>query len=69
VKVVPLPLVMAGGWPTVIKFDVPVIEEVVVSVAVTVCVPMVLRVTLNVPAPPVSVEFAGNTALPSVLEK
>src|SRR5436190_190381 len=57
------------AWPalaTAIAPDVPVIEDVAVSVAVRVCDPDVLSVTENVPAPLVSVELAGSTASPSV---
>jgi hypothetical protein len=54
---------------TTIAFDVPVIEEVTVSVAVTVRLPAVFSVALNVPVPFVSVLFAGKLALASVLVK
>ena len=40
----------------------PVIELVTVSVAVTVWLPAVFRVTLKLPAPLVRVELAGSTA-------
>lgn len=53
--------------PTVMDGDVPVVDAVVVSVAVTVCAPAVLKVTGNVPTPFVSVAFAGRTAWPSLL--
>jgi hypothetical protein len=49
--------------------DVPVIDAVTVSVAAIVCAPAVFSVTENVPTPFVSVEFTGNTALPSLLVK
>ena len=42
--------------------EVPVIEDTVVSVAVTVCDPAIFKVKLNVPVPATSVEFAGRTA-------
>ncbi len=54
---------------TVMLEEVPVMEEVTVSVAVTVCVPRVFKVTEKVPEPFVRVAFAGNTACPSVLVK
>ena len=47
----------------------PVIELVTVSVAVTDCVPAVLRVTLKVPTPSVRVASAGRTAAGSELVK
>jgi hypothetical protein len=40
----------------------PVIELVVVSVAVSVWLPAVFKVALKLPMPLVSVLFAGNTA-------
>jgi hypothetical protein len=49
--------------------DVPVIDDVTLSVAVIVCVPPVIRVALNVPVPAVSTEFAGRVAAPSLPEK
>ena len=55
--------------PTVMVPDVPLIVAVTVSVAVTVWLPAVFRVTWNTPVPLESVEFAGNTAAPSVLVK
>ena len=55
--------------PTVIALDVPVIEEVAVSVAVTVWLPGVFSVTAKFPDPFVNVEFAGSTAEPSELVK
>jgi hypothetical protein len=54
---------------TVIVPDVPVIDAVFVSAAVTVCAPIEFSVTENVPTPFVSVEFAGKTAFPSLLAK
>ena len=48
---------------------VPVIDGVTVSVAVSVCVPAVRSVALNVPTPLVSVAFAGSVAAPSLLVK
>src|SRR5215813_1210099 len=47
---------------TVMLFDVPVIEEVVVSVAVMVWVPPVASVAENVRTPLVNVESAGSVA-------
>ena len=47
----------------------PVIELVTVSVAVIVWLPPVFSVTLKVPVPLVSVEFAGRTAAASLLVK
>ncbi len=49
--------------------EVPLMEEVTVSVAVMVWSPAVFKVAENVPLPLVSLEFAGNTAVPSVLVK
>jgi len=49
--------------------DVPVIVEVTVSVAVTVCVPAVSSVTEKVPTPLVRVASAGNCAEVSELVK
>ena len=46
---------------------VPTIELVTVSVAVTVRLPAVCRVTENVPVPAVRELLAGSTAAPSVL--
>lgn len=60
--------VAAPGF-TVMELDVPVMDEVTVSVAVTVCVPSVFSVTENVPTPFVNVEFPGNVADGSVLVK
>ena len=57
---------VAAPAETLTVFDVPVIEDVTVSVAVTVWLPAVFRVALNVPVPPASVAFAGNTATPSL---
>jgi hypothetical protein len=60
---------VANPDPTVIAFDVPVIVPVTVSVAVTVWLPFVFNVIWKLPVPFVSVEFAGNTAEPSLLVK
>ena len=49
--------------------DVPVIDEVTVSVAVMVWLPTVAKVTEKVPVPDVNVEFAGRVADASVLVK
>ena len=54
---------------TVIVFEVPVIDEVAVSVPVIVWPPAVLNVAENVPAPLVKVESAGSVAEPSVVVK
>ena len=51
---------------TVMLFDVPVMLETV-SVAVTVSVPAVFSVTMNVPTPELRPEFDGSTACPSLL--
>jgi hypothetical protein len=61
--------VAAPAATTVIVFDVPVIEAFPVSVAVMACGPAVFSVAENVPVPLVNVEFAGNTAAPSLLVK
>ncbi len=67
VEVVVLTLISATGpGPTVISPDVPLIDGVAVSVAVTVCDPAVLKVTGNVPTPFVNVAFGGRTALASL---
>ena len=47
----------------------PTMLPVTVSVAVTDCVPAVLRVTSKVPTPLASVASAGRTAWPSLLVK
>ena len=57
---------VADAAVTRIEADVPVMDAVIVSVAVTVCVPAVFSVSLNVSVPFVSVEFAGSTACPSL---
>src|SRR3974390_3348712 len=46
--------------------DVPVIDDVTVSVAVIVWLPAVFKVALKVPTPLVRVAFAGRTAAPSL---
>ena len=51
---------------TAIEFEVPVMEDVAMSVAVTVWVPAVSSVTWK-PPPFCSVALAGRTALLSVL--
>ena len=61
--------VVAAAAFTVIVPDVPVMEEVTVSVAVIVRFPAVFSVTENVPTPLVNVESAGKVAEPSVLVK
>ena len=60
---------VAGLAATLIVFDVPVIEEFAVSVAVMVWLPAVRSVAENVPVPFDRVEFAGNVAAPSLLVK
>jgi hypothetical protein len=54
---------------TLIEFELPVIEALTVSVAITVWVPTVFNVTEKVPAPPVNIEFPGNEAWGSLLVK
>jgi hypothetical protein len=54
---------------TLIELDMPVIDAVAVSLAVTVWLPAVFNVTENVPVPFVSFESAGNAAWLSVLVK
>jgi hypothetical protein len=54
---------------TIITFEVPVIEGVIVSVAVMDWLPMVFSVAENVAVPFVSDELVGSTACPSVLVK
>ena len=49
--------------------DVPVMDEVTVSVAVMVWFPMVCRVAESVPTPLINVESAGKAAAPSLLVK
>jgi predicted RNA-binding protein with TRAM domain len=61
-------LVAAAAF-TVIVPDVPVMEDVTVSVAVIVRFPAVFSVAENVPTPFVNVESAGKVAEPSVLVK
>jgi hypothetical protein len=60
---------VAGASVTAIALLVPVMLEVIVSVAVMVRLPAVLSVALNVPAPLVSVASAGRLAAPSLLVK
>ena len=59
---------VAGRVVTVTVAE-PVIDEVTVSVATTVWLPLLFRVTLNVPTPLLRVELAGRTASPSELVK
>ena len=54
---------------TVIEFDVPVIDELTVSVAVIVWLPAVVSVAENVPEPLVRVESAGSVDEASELVK
>jgi len=56
----------AGNTVTVTVPDVPVIKEVAVSVAVTVWLPAVFKVTLKLPAPLVSIASAGKVAAASL---
>ena len=58
-----------AGFVTVTVEDVPVIEELTVSVAVIVRLPAVAKVTENMPVPDVNVEFAGSAAAASELVK
>ena len=60
---------VAAAALTAMLFDVPVIEDVNVSVAVIVWLPAVFNVAEKVPVPLVSVEFAGRTDCPSLLVK
>ncbi len=60
---------MAAAAQTAMVLLVPVIEEVVVSVAVIVWLPAVSSVTLKVPTPLVSVASAGKDAAASLLVK
>ena len=60
---------VAAAAFTAMVLLVPVIDEVVVSVAVSVWLPAVFKVAVKVPTPLVSVEFAGSTAWPSLLVK
>jgi hypothetical protein len=62
-----LPILSLPAAVTRIDGEVPVIDEVLVSVAVTLCRPGVFRVTVNVPTPAVNVIFAGKVAALSVL--
>jgi len=57
---------VAGVAATVTVPEVPLIEPVTVSVAVTVWPPAVCRVAKKVPVPATNVELAGRVALPSV---
>ena len=75
-KVAVAPVVTEAGPETVMEANVPaftaialwepVIELVVVSVAVIVCVPAVCKVTLKEPTPLVRAAFTGRTALLSL---
>ena len=78
VKVVGVPAVAVAGSPdrtncvvaaalTVIALLVWLRAALLVSVAVTVRWPAVLRVTVNVPTPPISVLLAGSKAAGSLL--
>ena len=58
---------VAAPEPTAIALEIPVIEEVTVSVAVTVWLPRVFKVTRNTPVPLERVEFAGRVAAGSLL--
>ncbi len=58
---------VAASRLTVIVPELPVMEDVTVSVAVTPLAPTVFRVTENVPVPLVSVVLEGSKAAPSEL--
>jgi hypothetical protein len=60
---------VAAAAPTPIAPLVPVIDDVTVSVAVSVWLPDVFRVALNVANPAVKALFAGNVACASLLVK
>ena len=60
---------VAAAGLTVIAPEVPVIEELTVSVAVIVRLPAVFSVAENVPVPLLSVELVGNIPCPSELLK
>ena len=60
---------VAAAALTVTVPDVPVMDDVVVSVAVIVWFPAVFSVAENVPTPFVNVESAGNVDPPSLLVK
>lgn len=64
-------IVFGGPGLTAIGFELPAMEAVTVSVAVIVWLPLptLFSVTEKVPAPFVSVEFAGSTAWLSELVK
>jgi hypothetical protein len=57
---------VAAPAETVMAPDVPVIEAVTVSVAVTVWLPAVFKVRLKLPTPLTRVVLGGSTAAPSV---
>ena len=57
------------GLTTSMEPLVPVMEDVVVSVAVIVWIPLVSSVAVKVPTPLVNVLFAGRLARRSVLVK
>jgi len=58
-----------AGAETLILALVPVIDEVIRSVALSVCVPAVTSEAENVPLPLVKLALAGSAARPSVLVK
>jgi hypothetical protein len=58
-----------AGTTMLIEFELPVTEDFAESVAVTLCVPAVLRVTEKVPVPFESAESLGSTACASLLLK
>ena len=57
---------VAAAGETAMVFDEPVIDDVTVSVAVSVWFPAVFNVADKVPTPFVNVESAGNVAAPSL---
>ena len=59
----------AAGLLTLIELDVPLSEDVAVSVAAMVWLPLAFNFAEKLPVPLVSVELAGNTACGSVLVK
>lgn len=64
-----VPKWVAAAGLTVIAVLVPEMLEVVVSVAVSVWLPAVLRMTVKVPTPLVSVASLGGVIRASVVEK
>src|SRR5579862_9882038 len=60
---------VADPAETLMGFDVPVVDGIMVSVAVIVWFPAVLNVAVKLPEPFVSVASCGSVALRSVLVK